>query len=156
MPAWVSESMKPGAGHVARARYSRWGERPRRAAAAAPTASAAFTRACNVPMFSDQEDVDMDRAPAPDAGRFFCPLPSCVAHRPSGHAGWESFAGLKAHMDAHQLGVLPGAPPVDWLRARQLVGCPESSRLVSRRCNGGVHRTRMAARLVTQQPPPCC
>ena len=75
------------------------------------------------------------------AGRQHCPIPTCAAHSSTGHAGWDSWADLRAHMDAHQLGGLPGLPPVEWLRAKDLVACPECSRLVSRRCNGGVHST---------------
>ena len=97
---------------------------------------------------------DMEAVSAPSEGRYFCPLPGCIAHGASGHAGWESFAGLKAHMDGHQLGVLPGAPPEAWLRTHQLVGCRECSGLVSRRRNGGVHRTCMAARLSAQPAAP--
>ena len=98
------------------------------------------------------DDVDMTDAPRV-AGRQHCPIPTCAAHSSTGHAGWDSWAGLRAHMDAHQLGGLPGLPTVEWLRAKDLVACPECSRLVSRRCNGGVHRTCMAARL-SRRPAP--
>ena len=78
----------------------------------------------------------------------------------AGHPGWETFAGLRAHVDAHILGQLPGAVPADWLRARDMVSCRECSRLVSRRCNGGVHRTcaadRMQARPQPQHLPGSC
>eukprot|EP00435_Cladocopium_sp_Y103_P011842 s3316_g3.t1 len=99
----------------------------------------------------DDDDVAMAGAAV---GRHHCPIPSCSAHDSTGHAGWESWAALRAHMDAHQLGALQGAPPVEWLRAKDLTVCPECSRLVSRRCNGGVHRTCMAARLARRPARP--
>lgn len=95
----------------------------------------------DVPMPALDEDADMGEA---GPGRHHCPIPSCSAHNSTGHAGWELWAALRVYMDAHQLGTLPGALRAEWLRNKDLVACPECSRLVSRRCNGGVHRTCMA------------
>ena len=54
----------------------------------------------------DDEDVDMAAVPGV-AAQMHCPVPGCVAASGSGHAGWETFAGLRAHLDAHILGLLP-------------------------------------------------
>ena len=124
------------------------GERPSRCARARGSGSGA-----DVPMAIPDGDEDMDDA-ALGGGREHCPIPGCVAHCATGHAGWGSAAAPRARMNAHQLGALPGAPPVDWLRAKGLTVCPECSRLVSRRCNGGVHRTCMGARLSRRPPRP--
>ena len=98
---------------------------------------------------------DGDDAGATDAGgghahRFRCPVPRCITQDPAGHAGWESFEGLRAHVDSH---ALPGRPPKDRLQGRNLVSCPECSRLVSRRCNGGLHRSCAAQRACGEPPP---
>ena len=64
------------------------GERPRRAVPAAASASAASAALGDQPM--DPEHIDMEAVSAPSEGRYFCPLPGCIAHGASGHAGWES------------------------------------------------------------------
>eukprot|EP00435_Cladocopium_sp_Y103_P031572 s3650_g8.t1 len=101
---------------------------PRRAAGAARGSDKG-----DVAMPGPEDDADMADASGV-GGRLHCPIPSCTAHSSTGHAGWDSWAGLRAHMDAYQLGALPRAPPVEWLRSRDLVACRECSRLVSRRC----------------------
>lgn len=99
-------------------------------------------------------DEDEVRAgPSGSSPRLHCPIKVCVAHSSSEHNGWETFAGLRAHVDAHLLGLLPGAPPQDWLRARNVVGCRERGRLVSRRCNGGARRTGEATQLAARPQP---
>lgn len=100
---------------------------------------------------ADDGDVPMDVAGGGGA-QLHCPVPGCIA-ADSAHPGWENFAGLRAHVDAHILGQLPGAVPADWLPARNMVSCRERSRLVSRRCNGGVHRTCAADRVAARPPP---
>ena len=81
------------------------------------------------------------------------PRAGCLASQDAHHAGRESFAGLCAHVDAHLLGVLPGRPPPDWLRTHNLVSCRICSKLVSRRCHGGFHRTCAASAFAARPPP---
>lgn len=120
------------------------GERPPSSGAAAAAADAA--------MQPDDGDVPMDGGHT-GAARMHCPVPGCVAAAHRGHAGWETFTGLRAHVDAHILGQIPGAVPAEWLRARNMVSCRECSHLISRRCNGGVHRTCLADRMAARPQP---
>ncbi|CAK9062512.1 unnamed protein product [Durusdinium trenchii] len=103
-------------------------------------------------MQPDDGDVPMDGGHT-GAARMHCPVPGCVAAAHRGHAGWETFTGLRAHVDAHILGQIPGAVPAEWLRARNMVSCRECSHLISRRCNGGVHRTCLADRMAARPQP---
>ena len=75
-----------------------------------------------------------------------CPVPGCRCHTDSQFHGWQSFLALRSHVDAHLLGELPGLPPTEWLAARNMRPCAHCGRLVSLRCNGGIHRTCMAQR----------
>ena len=84
----------------------------------------------------------------------FCPVVGCTAAAGGRRPPWPTFAGLRAHVDAHLLGQLPGLPSQQWLQAQGLVGCRVCGRLVSTRCNGGVHRTCLAHELLQQPVAP--
>ena len=80
--------------------------------------------------------------------RHFCPVPGCSAAAGGLRPGWETDGpGLRAHVDAHLLSQLPGLPPDEWMSQRGMVACGQCGRMVSRRCNGGIHRRCLAADL---------
>ena len=56
----------------------------------------------------------------------------------------------RAHVDSHLLGQLPGVPPSTWMSRQGMVPCRLCGRMVSRRCNNGVHRTCLASELTPQ------
>ncbi len=79
--------------------------------------------------------------------RHWCPVPGCPAADRSGPTSWQTFQGLRPHIDTHCLGLLPGRPPTAWMDAGNWAICDECSRLVSRRCMNGMHRKCAAKRL---------
>ena len=86
------------------------------------------------------------------SSRHFCPVPGCPAAAGGLRPGWETDGpGIRAHVDAHLLGQLPGLPSEQWLNRRGMVACRRCGRMVSRRCNGGIHRKCLGAELAA--PP---
>ena len=77
----------------------------------------------------------------------FCPVQGCRAASSHTHAGWQTMAGMRPHLDSHLLGQLPGRPSAEWMRAGNWTGCGECGKLVSLRCANGVHRRCLAQRL---------
>ncbi len=59
--------------------------------------------------------------------------------------------GLRPHIDGHLLGILPGRPPQEWVDAGNWAQCGRCSKLVSRRCLGGMHRTCHAEQSLQDQ-----
>ena len=87
-----------------------------------------------------------------ERAQHFCPVPGCPAAAGGRRPGWDTDGpGLRAHVDAHLLGQLDGLPPEPWMNRRGMVVCRICGRMVSRRCNGGVHRTCLATELSSQQ-----
>ena len=74
----------------------------------------------------------------------FCPVPGCLAEISGEHAGWSSWAGLRAHVDAHLRGLHPGLPPEACMKNRNVCPSNHCRRLVSKRCKGGVHGSCLA------------
>jgi len=73
--------------------------------------------------------------------QLYCPVSGCRAADPHSHPYWTSMAGMRAHINAHLLGVLPGKPPDEWMTAGNFTSCGHCNKLVSRRCANGMHRT---------------
>ena len=87
--------------------------------------------------------------PAHDAcERFYCPVEGCPAADAARHPGWQSAQALRAHVDAHMLGSMPGRPQQAWLDKQRLVTCGQCGRLASRIVNNGIHRRCWARRAV--------
>ncbi len=80
-------------------------------------------------------------ATRPAADRFYCPVPGCREADRSRRPRWTTFVGLRPHIDAHILGILPDRPPQEWMDAGNWTACRWCSKLVSKRCLGGIHRT---------------
>ncbi len=79
--------------------------------------------------------------------RLWCPVPGCLAADRATNSGWQTMQGLRPHIDMHCLGLLPGRPAEAWMAAGNWAICTECSRLVSRRCMGGMHRKCAGRRL---------
>ena len=81
----------------------------------------------------------------------FCPVPGCLSAAGGRRPGWETDGqGLRNHVDAHLLGQLPGLPPETWMNNRRTVICKICGRMVSRRCNNGMH----CACVASESAPP--
>ena len=88
------------------------------------------------------------------SNRHFCPVAECPSAAGGLRLGWEiDGTGLRAHVDAHRLGQLPGLPPEQWMSRRGMVACRLCGRMVSHRCNGGIHRTCLGAELAPPTVP---
>lgn len=98
-------------------------------------------------------DVNMDPAlveSAPSAqgqAKHQCPVAGCCYAAGGRHPGWTTFQSARAHIDAHLLGLLPGLPPDAWMSQNNWTRCSVCTKLVSKRCNGGIHHNCMAERL---------
>ena len=85
-------------------------------------------------------------APATSTALHFCSVPGCLSAAGGRRPGWETDGqGLRNHVDAHLLGQLPGLPPETWMNNRRMVVCRICGRMVSRRCNNGMHRACLAS-----------
>ena len=73
-------------------------------------------------------------AQSSNPARLYCPVPGCRAGDRLLHHGWTTTAGLKPHVDAHVLNLIPGKPPQAWMEAWGWVICGQCGKLVSRRC----------------------
>ena len=82
----------------------------------------------------------------------FCPVPGCPNAAAGRRPEFSSAQRLRAHVDAHLLAQLPGLPPQEWMDQRGMVACRLCGRMVSRRCNRGVHRTCLATELAPGHP----
>ena len=89
-------------------------------------------------------------SPASQSNRLYCPVATCPAHDQHRHSGWMSIAGLRAHVDGHMLGMIPGAIPSDWLTQNRLQPCRQCGKTVSVSVGNGMHR-RCAARAMSAQ-----
>ncbi len=86
--------------------------------------------------------------------RHFCPVRGCMDNDQTQHCGWQTAAGLRPHIDAHPLGVLPGRPSAEWMNAGNWTVCGRCGKLVSRRCAGGMHRRCHAQQVRGGAPEP--
>ena len=72
--------------------------------------------------------------------RLWCPVPNCRAAHGSRHMGFPSFGALRAHVNDHLLGTMPGALPDEWMQRGRWCACSHCGKLVSTTCNNGIHR----------------
>ena len=84
--------------------------------------------------------MQLDLAVPPAPSRHLCPVPGCPAADPTTHHGWRGFAGLRAHIDSHLLGSLPGPPPPAWMLAGRWTTCPCCGKLLSSTVALGMHK----------------
>ena len=87
------------------------------------------------------QDVPMPHPVAEDVkvGPHYCPIAGCFRHRDMGGPPWRSGDALRAHVDLHLSGELPGRPDLIWFSQRQLVPCRVCGLSASCRVHGGVH-----------------
>ena len=149
LPLHGFETSPIGSPSPHRRRLSTPGSRP----ANAPAAALPEVPAMPASSSSTGLTQDMAAMQLPTPGRHFCPVPGCPKAIGGRYQGWETDGqGLRAHVDAHLLGQLPGLPPEPWMSRRGMVVCRLCGRMVSRRCNNGIHRTCLARELVRQPP----
>ena len=68
-----------------------------------------------------------------------CPIVGCCRHARGTRPGWNTVAGLRAHVDQHLSGELPGRPPEQWFREHRLACCRVCGLSVSTRIQGQIH-----------------
>ena len=78
-----------------------------------------------------------------------CPVEGCCYSAGRGHPGLGK-AALKAHIDAHLLGILEGQVPTDWMVNKGWVVCPHCGKSASANRMGGVHDSCAARARATQ------
>ena len=83
----------------------------------------------------------------------YCPVSGCPAADPALHMGWRSFPALRAHLDSHMLGTIPGRVPQAWLDQGGWTVCGPCGKLVARRAAHGLHRGCWAHRQKAAAPP---
>ena len=95
------------------------------------------------------EDMGSPPDPPPQQSQMYCPVLGCAASDSSRHAGWLSMQALRAHVDSHMLGQMPGRPSSEWLQQHRLQGWSDCGRLVSSTVGNGMHRRCRARRAST-------
>ena len=70
-----------------------------------------------------------------------CPVQGCFYSEATGHPGFPSTEGLKAHIDAHLLHTLDGEVPEDWMQQRGWAVCMECGRSAAASRRGGIHES---------------
>ena len=129
------------------------GARASKAGAPNPTPKQDSWKSVCKELFGDDDDdesdaMDDDRPPTQELRQsptqaqdraLRCPLNTCPCNHSSKHPGWVSEDALRAQIDQHTMGVLPGLPPEEWLRAKRLAVCKVCQCTVSIRTHGCIH-----------------
>jgi hypothetical protein len=82
------------------------------------------------------------------APRLLCPVLGCAASHAAGPGGWRTMQRLRAHVDGHMIGTIPGRPPATWLAEHRLQACGHCGKSVSGTAAHAMHR-RCWARVAT-------
>ena len=70
----------------------------------------------------------------------WCPVGGCPAANRERQRPWRTLPALRAHVDSHLLGVLPGSPSKEWLLQHRWVTCGGCNRLLGANATSGWHR----------------
>ena len=84
------------------------------------------------------EDMSVDELLRADTGghHHTCPVVGCCRHAGGNRPGWGTFGSLRAHVDQHLSGELPGRPTESWFQVNRLGCCNVCGLTISTRVQG--------------------
>ena len=102
------------------------------------------------------EDMSVDELLRADTGghHHTCPVVGCCRHAGGNRPGWGTFGSLRAHVDQHLSGELPGRPTESWFQVNRLGCCNVCGLTISTRVQGQTHPRCHSQRDHVLQPPP--